>query len=82
MSHIQDHNGFPVYQTQEDNMDYYFVVDKTSDVIERIVQRTKGVPLTPVAGKNFIPASGVMMTFYMRLKAESDEVTLEQVKNY
>lgn len=67
---------------QEDSMDYYFVVLNDSEVVECVVHRHKGATITPVAGKRFVKADGVRLTFYYRLKEQSEEVTLPQVMSY
>ena len=82
MSYELDHNGIPVFHKQEDSMDHYFVVDASTDVIERVVQRTKGAPISAVKGKKFQQADGVMMKFYYNLAEVADTVTLADVMNY
>lgn len=79
MSYELDHNGIPVFNKQEDSMDYYFVVDSSSDAIDRVVQRTKGAAISTVSGKKFVKADGVMMKFYYNLTEAVDTVTLTDV---
>ena len=82
MMHRQDHSGFPIFEIMEDSMDHYFVIDTTTEVIERIVQRTKGSINPGVSGKRFMQADGVMMKFYYTLSEVADEVTLTDVMHF
>lgn len=82
MLHKQDHNGFPIFETAEDSMDHYFVVDASTEVIERVVQRTKGSRTPGVSGKRFMQADGVMMKLYYNLSEVADEVTLADVMHF
>ena len=61
-------------------MDFYFIVDVASDVILSVVQRNKKP--AQVAGKKFVKATGIQMTFFNRLSTSQSEVTLEQVLKY
>jgi hypothetical protein len=54
---------------------YYFVVDKSTDLIQAIVQRNVQVS----SDKKVVEASGVMMSFYFRLAETADDVTLADV---
>lgn len=56
-------------------MKYYFVVDKSTDLIQTVVQRNVQVS----SDKRVIEASGVMMSFYFKLVETADDVTLADV---
>ncbi|MNF68102.1 hypothetical protein D3C85_1600570 [compost metagenome] len=60
-------------------MEYYFVVDLLTDVIETYVQRNQAP--APIRGKKFVLTDGVRLTFYLRLKEERG-VTLQEVMDY
>lgn len=82
MMHRHNHNGFPIFETVEESMDHYFVIDTSTEVIERVVQRTKGSRNPGITGKRFMQADGVMMKFYYSLSEVADEVTLADVMHF
>ena len=71
--------GTPVTETKEDSMDYYFVVINESNIIDSVIHRTAGVKPAQVSGKRFVKATGVNLSFYYKLQAESSQVNLDEV---